>query len=435
MSDLLNRHRTWWQSGILVVLGMVVFWPSASFDFVNWDDPAYLEHNDLIKEWSWQNLKGIATEVVTRNYAPLTIFSFLLEHTLWGLNPAGYHITNIILHAINGVLVFLLVRRLSESSFVGWMTAALFLVHPVQIESVVWISSRKGLLCSMFMLGAMLARMKSQPTSRDEGRYVFFLALALFSKAHAVVLPPIMLLYDLLVRKKTVAEALPRQVIPGQTIVFQGFRLRHKQWNRNQRFAATVLRSSNSFEVRTEFRSLRRVFAVWGRHENSPLVNEPRDLINMPVGVVANNTMSWQPDDVFRLKPGRKHFCHALNRRAGIAIWIEQATGCRQNRPGPIPFNRAAFKDQFRPQSFDPECSTDATGGKFVEIPGRIFSAPRIVVPVDDDLFAGRLRSFSTIQEYRTVIATPRIVDGDIVQLRSKPASSATTGRVNQWSS
>ena len=142
MSDLLNRHRTWWQSSVLVVLGMVVFWPSASFDFVNWDDPAYLEHNELIKGWSWQNLKGIATEVVTRNYAPLTIFSFLVEHTLWGLNPAGYHITNIILHAINGILVFLLVRRLSESAFVGWMTAALFLVHPVQIESVVWISSR-----------------------------------------------------------------------------------------------------------------------------------------------------------------------------------------------------------------------------------------------------------------------------------------------------
>jgi hypothetical protein len=215
MSDLLNRHRTWWQSSVLVVLGMVVFWPSASFDFVNWDDPAYLEHNELIKGWSWQNLKGIATEVVTRNYAPLTIFSFLVEHTLWGLNPAGYHITNIILHAINGILVFLLVRRLSESTFVGWMTAALFLVHPVQIESVVWTSSRKGLLCSMFMLGAMLARMKPQPTSRDEGRYVFLLALALFSKAHAVVLPPIMLLYDLLVRKKSFPEALPRQVIPG----------------------------------------------------------------------------------------------------------------------------------------------------------------------------------------------------------------------------
>ena len=215
MFHLLQRHRTWWQSSVLVLLGLTVFWPSVHFDFVNWDDPAYLEHNELIKGWSWQNLKGIATETVTRNYAPLTIFSFLVEHTLWGLNPAGYHFTNIALHTINAVLVFLLVRRLTASSFVGWITAALFLVHPVQIESVVWISSRKGLLCSMFMLGAMLARMKPEPTPHDEGRYIFFLALGLFSKAHAVVLPPIILLYDLLVRRKTVAEALPRQVIPG----------------------------------------------------------------------------------------------------------------------------------------------------------------------------------------------------------------------------
>lgn len=215
MSDLLQRHRTWWQSSLLILLGLLVFWPSVRFDFVNWDDPAYLEHNELIKGWSWQNLKGIATEVVTRNYAPLTIFSFLIEHSIWGLNPAGYHFTNIVLHAINGVLVFLLIRRLTESSFIGWMTAALFLVHPVQIESVVWISSRKGLLCSMFMLAAMLARMKPEPTSKDEGRYVFFLAMALLSKAHAVVLPPIMLLYDFQVRRKSVADALPRQVIPG----------------------------------------------------------------------------------------------------------------------------------------------------------------------------------------------------------------------------
>lgn len=215
MFHLLQRHCTWWQSSVLVLLGIMVFWPSLEFDFVNWDDPAYLEHNDLIKAWSWNNLKGIATEVVTRNYAPLTIFSFLLEHTLWGLNPAGYHLTNIVLHAINAVLVFLLVRRLTGSVFVGWITAALFLVHPVQIESVVWISSRKGLLCSMFMLGAMLARMKPEPTSRNEGHYVLLLALALFSKAHAVVLPPIILLFDLLVRRKTIAESLPRQVIPG----------------------------------------------------------------------------------------------------------------------------------------------------------------------------------------------------------------------------
>lgn len=213
--ELLRRHQTWWQCAVLVMLGLIAFWPSVSYDFVNWDDPAYIEYNDLIKGWSWSNLKGIATEVVTRNYAPITIFSFLIDYTLWGTNPCGYHATNILLHLANGLLVFFLMRRVTGSVFVGWLTAALFLIHPIQIESVVWISSRKGLLCSLFMLSALMMRMKPDPDHRDDLWYLVFLALALFSKAHAIVLPPIVLLYDMLIHRQALAKALPRQFIAG----------------------------------------------------------------------------------------------------------------------------------------------------------------------------------------------------------------------------
>ena len=65
--------------GSIVLVGLVAFWPSVWFDFVNWDDPAYVIENDLIKGWSAENLIGVASETVTRNYAPLTIFSFLIE--------------------------------------------------------------------------------------------------------------------------------------------------------------------------------------------------------------------------------------------------------------------------------------------------------------------------------------------------------------------
>ncbi len=215
MTDLVRRHSAWCQSAVLMVVGLVVFWPSVNFDFVNWDDPAYIEYNDLIKSWSFSNLKGIATEVVTRNYAPVTIFTFLLEHTFWGMKPAGYHATNVLLHIANSILVFILVRRLSGRDFIGLFTAALFLVHPVQIESVVWISSRKGLLCSLFMLSALIVRMKPTPEPRDDARYFIFLALALFSKAHAIVLPPIVLLYDMLIRRQSFSQAMPRHVIPA----------------------------------------------------------------------------------------------------------------------------------------------------------------------------------------------------------------------------
>ncbi len=199
----------------LFVLGLCTFAPSLRFDFVNWDDPAYVHHNDAIKGWTPKHLYGVATETVTRNYAPLTIFSFLLDYSWTGMDPTGYHATNILLHAVNGVLVCMLISQLTGSWGVGWLSAALFLVHPVQIESVVWISSRKGLLSASFMLLALLIRLRPDAQLRHDGWYILCLAAALLSKALAVVLPPIVLFYDILIRREKTADAVVRQLIPG----------------------------------------------------------------------------------------------------------------------------------------------------------------------------------------------------------------------------
>lgn len=221
---------TWpvWTS--LVLIGLLAFWPTVWFDFVNWDDPSYVWHNDLIKSWSPANLYGVATETVTRNYAPLTIGSLLVDHTLWGMQPGGYHATNVLLHLLNGLLVFVLTRQLTRSAFAGWLTAALFLCHPVQIETVAWISSRKGLLSATFMLAALIVRLRPstpnaesliQPAASPETDakqdlwYAIWLGAALLSKALAVVVPPIVLMYDLVVARKKFSDAFVRQVIPG----------------------------------------------------------------------------------------------------------------------------------------------------------------------------------------------------------------------------
>ena len=205
----------WWSYALLIVLGLIAFWPSVWFDFVNWDDPAYITHNELIKSWSPSNLYGVATETVTRNYAPLTIFSLLVDHTIWGMNPCGYHATNVLVHLLNGVLVLLFVRQLSGSNFVAWITAALFLVHTVQIETVAWISSSKGLLSASFMLAALIVRLKPDVEPKSDGWYVLWLAAALLSKALAVVVPAIVLAYDVWVRRQKFADAFSRQIIPG----------------------------------------------------------------------------------------------------------------------------------------------------------------------------------------------------------------------------
>jgi len=199
----------------IAALVVVVYRQTVTFDFVNWDDPWYVLNNPLITSWHPSNLLKIATSVVTRNYAPLTIFSFLVDHSLWDLWPGGYHLTNVGLHLVNAVLVYVLLLKLTGNRFIAWTTAALFAVHPIHVESVAWISSRKGLLSATFILAALTCRLRPQRTPRQEGFWLLFLALALLSKAIAVVVPAVALMYDLLILRRTVSRAVSEQIVPG----------------------------------------------------------------------------------------------------------------------------------------------------------------------------------------------------------------------------
>ncbi|WP_298866218.1 hypothetical protein [uncultured Gimesia sp.] len=199
----------------LVLVVLITFGMAISFDFVNWDDPWYVIHNPLVKSWHPDNLQKITTQVVTRNYAPLTVFSFLLDHTLYGLWAGGYHLTNILLHAVNAVLVFLLVTRFTKNRLIGWATAAVFAIHPVQVETVVWISSRKGLLSATFILASLWYWLRKDRTlEQNTSGFLCFIG-ALLSKALAVIVPAIVFCFDYGVAKVPFREAVKRQIFPG----------------------------------------------------------------------------------------------------------------------------------------------------------------------------------------------------------------------------
>lgn len=198
---------------MLLTLVVALFGCSLTFDFVNWDDPWYVLNNELIASWSVSNLTGIATETVTRNYAPITILSFLIDRTIWGYWPGGYHLTNLLIHALNSILVFVLLKQITQRHTVALFAACLFAVHPVQVESVVWISARKGLLSASFILLSLLYWLRTERSSRDELWGTLWYVLALLSKAVGVIVPGIVFVYDWLVRKKTIKEALSRQFV------------------------------------------------------------------------------------------------------------------------------------------------------------------------------------------------------------------------------
>lgn len=219
-SQRLQLLRSWLQQVWLPVAGLMlmtalVYGPVLHYEFLNWDDNWYIRWNDLITSWHPVNLYRIMTEPVARNFAPATIGTFLVEHTLWQLWAGGYHLTNVLIHLVNGVLVLQLLRQLTRNDWLAWVVAALFIIHPVQVESVAWISSRKTVLSATWMLASCLYWLRVDRTSRHEGWGIFWLVLALLSKAAAVSLPPLVVAFDVLVAKKKLSDSIARQIIPA----------------------------------------------------------------------------------------------------------------------------------------------------------------------------------------------------------------------------
>jgi protein O-mannosyl-transferase len=176
----------WW----LLVIVVLAYLPAWQAGFI-WDDDRYVTQNRLL-----DTLAGLwriwFSQETPSQYVPLTYTSFWVEHQIWGLWAAGYHGVNVLLHAANAWLLWRLLQRLAVPG--AWLAAALFALHPVQVESVAWISERKNLLSLFFMLLSAQAWVDFIEVSPPPGRKFYFRALvfqalALAGKATACVLP------------------------------------------------------------------------------------------------------------------------------------------------------------------------------------------------------------------------------------------------------
>jgi tetratricopeptide (TPR) repeat protein len=139
----------------LLLFGLVfwVFLPSLSGDFIEFDDNTYVTGNPHLKNGlTGANICRVFFEGEDANWHPLTQWSFMLDYQLYGLKPWGYHLTNVLLHAVNTVLVFWVLRRMTGATWRSLMVAGLFGLHPLRVESVAWISQRKDVLSTMFWM-------------------------------------------------------------------------------------------------------------------------------------------------------------------------------------------------------------------------------------------------------------------------------------------
>lgn len=212
--------RKWHVFAVLTLLAATFLLYSSSlghgFIFI-WDDYKYVVNNPDIRGNNLESLKSVFSRYYIGNYAPLHLISYMLDYQLWGLEPAGYHFGNILLHALNGLLVYRLLLMLKLPSLPALFVAALFLLHPVQVESVAWVSERKNVLSALFFLLSLLSYIDYRKNDTASLRYhlisLTFFACALLTKSVAVVFPVIIICYDYCYYRKTdslnLADKLP----------------------------------------------------------------------------------------------------------------------------------------------------------------------------------------------------------------------------------
>lgn len=204
--------------GALCVIAVTVafaFSPALQGGFIHWDDTLYVTDNPFIREITPHTVGTLLTTPFGGTYQPVVNLSFLLEYRLFGLDPAGYHATNLLLHICNCLLVFWIICLLDGSVAAAFVTALLFGVHPLRVESVAWVSERKDVLCGLFYLLALAQYCLYVKRGSVKRYYLsfFLFILSLGSKAIAVTLPIVFFLADYLVgrrfTKQTVGEKAP----------------------------------------------------------------------------------------------------------------------------------------------------------------------------------------------------------------------------------
>lgn len=186
----MTRCKEWLIGVLLVAATVVAYQPVWHAGFI-WDDDQFLTNNPFIK--AGNGLYRLWFTASTPDYFPLTSSALWLEWRLWGEHALGYHLVNILLHALSAVLLWRVLLRLKIPG--AWIGAGLFAVHPVNVESVAWITERKNTLCLFFYLCAVLAWVKYEDngTGRWYGWALVAFALSLLSKTAAAPLPVVLL--------------------------------------------------------------------------------------------------------------------------------------------------------------------------------------------------------------------------------------------------
>lgn len=215
---------------ILVLVTFIAFQPALYNDFVDWDDEQNLVHNEAYRGFAWENLRWMFTTCQGGHYHPLTWLSWAADYAIWGLGPAGFHLTNIILHSLTAIGLYYVTRELLRAAFYGPHVmkpgpsaplaedsvredaalrlasmggALVYAIHPLRVESVAWATERRDVLSGALLMLTVYLYLRAAHPEHDRRRSgllavsLLCYVLSLLSKAAGMVLPAVLLVLDL----------------------------------------------------------------------------------------------------------------------------------------------------------------------------------------------------------------------------------------------
>ena len=218
MNERSESNKLLWLGAVLVLgLTFAAHFRALHGQFVDWDDTNHITRNVAIRGLTLDNLGLMFAHPIAKLYCPLTWLSFAVDFQVWGQRPFGYHLTNLLLHLTNTLLVLVLVREILRNRFqyataAAILTGVIFGVHPLRVESVAWATERKDVLFTVFYLGALVAYWRWLGTRKWRTYWIcfgFFVASTL-SKSTAVSFPIVLLIIDhWLAKRKAWGEKIP----------------------------------------------------------------------------------------------------------------------------------------------------------------------------------------------------------------------------------
>lgn len=219
---------------LIIITGFITLSPLLKSGFIIIDDPQYVYENQAIRDLSPKGIANIFTSFTYGHYQPLSVLSYAVDYLFWGDNPMGYHLTNLLLHLGNVLLVFFLARKLFKNENIALFSALLFCIHPMHVESVAWVSERKDVLYGLFYLAACLSYLNFLDKDSKNKTYPYlslvFFAFSLLAKSMAMTLPLVLLAMDYFVNKKvTLANVLQKIPMLALSVVFGVIAIRSQQ--------------------------------------------------------------------------------------------------------------------------------------------------------------------------------------------------------------